>query len=443
MEVEARQPAETAGVADAAAAAAEHHFLQGLQGPGVRRRQRRQRLLDRLRPQSAVLEDPPVRAASRRPAPPRVRRRSPLSPVRRPLAPAAGGRGRGAAPGPPAPAPPPPTPPGASPPAAAPGARAAGRRARCRRRRRAGARAGGSGARRRRWAAAAVAGFANANDVFAISSGGMVHVLNVQTGEDLNPPIKFLPAGAKSSARSLVGTTLYAATTDNCGGAANGVYALDLASERQDRDVAGTRRARRSPAPSRPTFGTDGTLYVATGSRRRRVRQRRRRARSAPGSRPRTGSPAPTPFVSAPVVFQHQRQGPRSPRPARTAGSTCSTARSLGGRRSQDAAREVAAVMRPPPTSRPARLPPGRTPTARAGLPSPSGRRAGGRGQDAPRPTARSRPARSSRSRSPARTTPALEAGVDVARHALADAAAGDERRRLRGRRRRRSRPRR
>ena len=37
------------------------------------------------------------------------------------------------------------------------------------------------------------------NNIYAISSGGMVHVLNVQTGEDLNPPMPFLPAGAKPS----------------------------------------------------------------------------------------------------------------------------------------------------------------------------------------------------------------------------------------------------
>jgi len=136
------------------------------------------------------------------------------------LAPATGGRGRGAAPGPP-PAPPPPTPPGASPPAAAPG----------------GARGGSPGTLPPGTGAPAPApagqapggggggggrgGFANANDIFAISSGGMVHVLNVQTGEDLNPPIKFLPAGAKPIGSALVGTTLYTATTDNCGGAAN------------------------------------------------------------------------------------------------------------------------------------------------------------------------------------------------------------------------------
>ena len=60
----------------------------------------------------------------------------------------------------------------------------------------------------------------------------MVHVLNVQTGEDLNPPMPFLPAGAKAIGSLSTGTMLYAATTDNCGGAPNGVYALDLSTAR-------------------------------------------------------------------------------------------------------------------------------------------------------------------------------------------------------------------
>ena len=109
-------------------------------------------------------------------------------------------------------------------------------------------------------------GGGNAN-VFAISSGGMVHVLNVQTGEDLNPPIKFLPAGARWSARSLPAPPSMPPTTGACGGAANGVYALDLANN-ANTVKSGTPRAPRLPATSRPTFGTDGTCLRRHGSRR-------------------------------------------------------------------------------------------------------------------------------------------------------------------------------
>src|SRR4029453_2858599 len=74
-------------------------------------------------------------------------------------------------------------------------------------------------------------GFGGNNNIYAISSGGMLHALNPQTGEDLNPPIKFLAPGAKAVGSLSTGTIVYTATTDNCGGAANGVYALDLSTK--------------------------------------------------------------------------------------------------------------------------------------------------------------------------------------------------------------------
>src|SRR5947209_12614418 len=65
LENEARESTETTGIVDAAASAVEHHFLQGIQGAGLRRRQLGQRLLDRLRPQQDLLETAPERAAAR------------------------------------------------------------------------------------------------------------------------------------------------------------------------------------------------------------------------------------------------------------------------------------------------------------------------------------------------------------------------------------------
>jgi outer membrane protein assembly factor BamB len=101
-------------------------------------------------------------------------------------------------------------------------------------------------------------------NVFAISSDGMAHALNPQTGEDVTPPITFLPPNAKAVGAVLIDTILYAATADNCGGAPNGVWAVDLASnpkvpvywESKGGGVAGT---------ASPTFGTDGTVYAAIG----------------------------------------------------------------------------------------------------------------------------------------------------------------------------------
>ncbi len=145
-------------------------------------------------------------------------------------------------------------------------------------------------------------GFGGNNNIYAISSGGLVHVLNPQTGEDLNPPIKFLPAGVTVVGSLSTGTAVYAATTANCGGAPNGVSALDLSAktvtswDAKGAGIAGT---------VAPTFGTDGTIYVATSggssdSANAVV------ALDATGLTAKDWFSAGSPFVSAPVVFQLQ-----------------------------------------------------------------------------------------------------------------------------------------
>jgi outer membrane protein assembly factor BamB len=100
-------------------------------------------------------------------------------------------------------------------------------------------------------------------NVYAVSSGGQLHTLNPQTGDDLTPPVRFLPPNTKAVGSVLIEPILYVATRDGCGSAANGVYAIDLASdaktvthwEAKGVNVAGT---------AGPTFGTDGNIFVAT-----------------------------------------------------------------------------------------------------------------------------------------------------------------------------------
>jgi outer membrane protein assembly factor BamB len=108
-------------------------------------------------------------------------------------------------------------------------------------------------------------GRGGADNVFAISTGGMVHVMNPQIGTDQIPPVKFLPPNANVTGSILIDTTLYAATTGRCGGVANGVWAIDLASEAKtvaSFDTKGAGVAGSTP----PTIGTDGTVYIATAS---------------------------------------------------------------------------------------------------------------------------------------------------------------------------------
>jgi outer membrane protein assembly factor BamB len=66
---------------------------------------------------------------------------------------------------------------------------------------------------------------------YVVSSDGMLHVLGLASGKDIQRPAPFLPANAKWSAPIAVGTSLYAATSGKCGGAPDGVWAIDLDTE--------------------------------------------------------------------------------------------------------------------------------------------------------------------------------------------------------------------
>jgi hypothetical protein len=142
------------------------------------------------------------------------------------------------------------------------------------------------------------------DNVFAISSGGMVHLMNPQVGTDQIPPVKFLPPNAKVVGSILVDNVLYAATTGNCGGAPNGVWAVDLVSEGKPITTFDAKGASVTGAVA-PTFGTDSSVYVATGAGDSPV------ANAVVSLEPKTLKQkdwfsAGTSFTSAPIVFQHK-----------------------------------------------------------------------------------------------------------------------------------------
>ena len=97
--------------------------------------------------------------------------------------------------------------------------------------------------------------------VYALSSDGMLHAMYVSNGDDRVPPLKFLPPNANAQGLIVVDDVAYVATTNACGGVADGVWALDLESKKvttwksNSGGVAGL---------AGPAFGPDGTLYVAT-----------------------------------------------------------------------------------------------------------------------------------------------------------------------------------
>jgi outer membrane protein assembly factor BamB len=101
------------------------------------------------------------------------------------------------------------------------------------------------------------------NAIYAVSSAGMLHALNPHIGDDIVPPVKFLPPSAKVAGSILIDYVLYAATADQCGGAPNGVWAVDLAN--QTKPITKWETGGGSIVGSAGlAFGTNGTIYAAT-----------------------------------------------------------------------------------------------------------------------------------------------------------------------------------
>ena len=148
---------------------------------------------------------------------------------------------------------------------------------------------------------------ANQN-VYALGSNGMAYGLNPQTGDDMAPPIKFLPPNAKAVGSILVDNVLYAATADNCGGAPNGVWAVDVAGEPKVPTFWGTKGGSVVGTAS-PTLGTDGTVYVTTGDGDYSALTYSDAVVSLEAKTLTLKdwfTPGKTPFIASPVAFQYK-----------------------------------------------------------------------------------------------------------------------------------------
>jgi hypothetical protein len=98
--------------------------------------------------------------------------------------------------------------------------------------------------------------------VYVISSDGMLHVMGLPSGKDIQKPAPFVPANSRWSDPIAVGTMLYTTTAGGCGGAPDAVWAIDLASE--TKPVISWKSD--APVIGALAFTTDGTLLAATTS---------------------------------------------------------------------------------------------------------------------------------------------------------------------------------
>ena len=99
---------------------------------------------------------------------------------------------------------------------------------------------------------------------YAVAADGQLHVVGLQSGKDLQKPAPFLPPNSQFSNPVAVGTMLYAATSGNCAGAPNGVYAIDL--DAADHKPVVSYRTNGGSVVGTVAFSSDGnTLLAAIG----------------------------------------------------------------------------------------------------------------------------------------------------------------------------------
>jgi len=98
--------------------------------------------------------------------------------------------------------------------------------------------------------------------VYAVSADGMFRTLGLVSGKDVRQPAPFLPAGARFSDLIAVNDVLYAATSHGCGGAADGIWAIDISS---DKKTVVSWKTNGGPPLGSVAFATNGTAIVAIG----------------------------------------------------------------------------------------------------------------------------------------------------------------------------------
>jgi outer membrane protein assembly factor BamB len=99
--------------------------------------------------------------------------------------------------------------------------------------------------------------------VYVLSSDGQLHTLGLYSGKDVARPLPFLPPNARASDLIAIDNVVYTTTMGGCGGAADGVWAMDLAS---DAHAVKTWKSDGGSPVGRVSFGTNGTVFVGSSN---------------------------------------------------------------------------------------------------------------------------------------------------------------------------------
>ena len=104
--------------------------------------------------------------------------------------------------------------------------------------------------------------FGGVDPLYVMGSDGLLRTLRVSDGAMADPMVPFLPPSARPSSLTFIDGVIYTSTSHGCGAAPNGVWALDLMTA----NTVTTWRSGGAHVAGRagPSFGTDGTIYVAT-----------------------------------------------------------------------------------------------------------------------------------------------------------------------------------
>lgn len=111
--------------------------------------------------------------------------------------------------------------------------------------------------------------FGSGGGFYVLTSDGVLHTVADGSGVELQAPVKFLAPNAHASDLIAIpenndkwhSYVVYAATSNNCGGVKNGVWAINLADDAKPITHFETGA---SPVGD-PAFSADGTLFVAVG----------------------------------------------------------------------------------------------------------------------------------------------------------------------------------